>query len=172
MDTVGFISDLPHELVESFSTTLDDLKTADLLLHVCDCSHPEFELQIETVSNVLMKLNLPENLLSNMVNVFNKVDLSNALQLQDSKDAHFVSAKHGDGIDNLRLTVEKKILSLTKRSVVNIRIDQTGNELSWLYHNATVVKAVSNEDGTLDVVTILDSATKNKFEKHFKKCLL
>ncbi|XP_065653984.1 putative GTP-binding protein 6 isoform X2 [Hydra vulgaris] len=171
MDTVGFISDLPHELVESFSTTLDDLKTADLLLHVCDCSHPEFELQIETVSNVLMKLNLPKNLLSNMVNVFNKVDVSNALQLQDSKDAYFVSAKYGDGIDNLRLAIEKKILSLTKRRVVNICIDQTGNELSWLYHNATVVKTVSNQDGTLDVVTILDSATQNKFEKHFKKCL-
>src|SRR5665647_1509375 len=70
-DTVGFIRKLPHDLVESFKSTLDEVREADLLLHVIDISHPAFEEQIKVVNNTLKDLGVSEKPL---IIVFNKID--------------------------------------------------------------------------------------------------
>ncbi|OPZ92783.1 MAG: GTPase HflX [Bacteroidetes bacterium ADurb.Bin416] len=70
-DTVGFIRKLPHDLVESFKSTLDEVREADLLLHVVDISHPGFEEQIEVVNKTLAELDAASK---PMVLVFNKID--------------------------------------------------------------------------------------------------
>ena len=70
-DTVGFIRKLPHDLVESFKTTLDEVREADLLIHVVDISHPEFEDQIEVVNQTLRDIKAGEKL---TLLVFNKID--------------------------------------------------------------------------------------------------
>lgn len=70
-DTVGFIRKLPHHLVESFKSTLDEVRDADLLLHVVDISHPNFEEQIDVVKNTLNELNCGEK---TTIMVFNKID--------------------------------------------------------------------------------------------------
>lgn len=76
MDTVGFISNLPHGLVESFRATLDELHMADLVIHVRDISNPQTELQNETVRRVMQEVGLPESFLSErLIEVWNKVDL-------------------------------------------------------------------------------------------------
>ena len=71
-DTVGFIRKLPHQLVESFKSTLDEVREADMLLHIVDISHPNFEEQIEIVNNTLLEI---EALNKPTVMVFNKIDL-------------------------------------------------------------------------------------------------
>ncbi len=72
-DTVGFIHELPEELFTAFSATLDELRDADVLLHVIDCSNPAFEKQLKAVEQILERLNLSD---IQMVRVFNKIDLA------------------------------------------------------------------------------------------------
>jgi GTP-binding protein HflX len=70
-DTVGFIRKLPHGLIESFKSTLDELRESDILLHVVDISHPEFESQIETVNQTLLEIGAADK---KTIMVFNKID--------------------------------------------------------------------------------------------------
>ena len=71
-DTVGFIRKLPHHLVESFKSTLDEVREADILLHVVDISHPGYEEQIGVVNKTLQELNVFDK---PILTVFNKMDL-------------------------------------------------------------------------------------------------
>lgn len=76
MDTVGFISNLPHGLVESFKATLDELHLADMIVHVRDIANPQTDFQKQTVLRVMQEVGLPESFLrEKMIEVWNKVDL-------------------------------------------------------------------------------------------------
>nr|XP_043606097.1 GTP-binding protein At3g49725, chloroplastic [Erigeron canadensis] len=75
-DTVGFISDLPVQLVQAFHATLEEVVEADLLVHVLDSSAPNLDEQRESVLQVLKQINVPEEKLQNMIEVWNKIDLS------------------------------------------------------------------------------------------------
>ena len=77
-DTVGFIRDLPKELIESFKATLEELESADILLHVIDISNPNFERHIKSVTKILSGLNLD---LIPVINVFNKMDIADDDQM-------------------------------------------------------------------------------------------
>ena len=85
MDTVGFITNLPHGLVNSFKTTLQEVHQADILVHVRDVSHPASDFQKKTVLKVLRELDMPEELLTERyIEVWNKVDL-----VSDENEAAF-----------------------------------------------------------------------------------
>lgn len=116
-DTVGFIRDLPHGLIDAFQATLQEAVDADLLLHVVDASNPNYPEQIEEVMRVLNEIgaaDIPQVL------VFNKLDAMEAerrpRQLEDLFDLHgvltprvFVSARGGEGLQNLRLLLARKV---------------------------------------------------------------
>ncbi|MBK5202922.1 MAG: GTPase HflX [Prolixibacteraceae bacterium] len=76
-DTVGFIRKLPHTLVESFKSTLDEVREADLLLHIIDCSHPEFEEQLNTVNQTLNDIHAADK---PIIYIFNKIDAFNYIE--------------------------------------------------------------------------------------------
>src|SRR5262249_26853825 len=98
-DTVGFISDLPHELVAAFRATLEEVAEADLLLHVRDISHPDTAAQKADVLNVLKSLLPEESLERNLMEVLNKIDqLPGA---PPTADGALISAKTGAGLDRL-----------------------------------------------------------------------
>ena len=114
-DTVGFIRKLPHHLVESFKSTLDEAREADLLLHVIDASHPGFESQIQVVDQTLVDLGITG---TPIIRVYNKTD---ALQLETEEmnsfeRSHrarhplsvFISVKTGAGLDELRSMVRQE----------------------------------------------------------------
>jgi GTPase len=110
-DTVGFVRNLPHHLVASFRSTLEEARHADLLLHVVDSSHPEAASQIETVNEVLDEIGVDH---SNMILVFNKCDAVEDRSIVDVlrlkyEDAVTVSAKSGDGIDRLCKAVARRL---------------------------------------------------------------
>lgn len=103
-DTVGFIRKLPTHLVESFNSTLDVVRQADLLLHVVDASNSEYEKHIETVQETLQKLEVSH---TPQILIFNKIDQlqesSNLLRIQRHFEAaQFVSAQNGNGILELK----------------------------------------------------------------------
>jgi GTP-binding protein HflX len=79
-DTVGFIRKLPHHLIESFKSTLDEVREADILLHVVDISHPFFEEQIHVVNETLLELGVHEK---SVMMVFNKMDLYEEKQFDE-----------------------------------------------------------------------------------------
>ena len=132
-DTVGFIRKLPTDLVESFKSTLDEVREADLLLHVVDVSHPEFEEQIEVVEKTLADLKCGDKPL--MV-IFNKIDAFTYVQKEDddltpktkenitldelketwmnklSDNCLFISAREKQNIENLKEIIYKKVCEL------------------------------------------------------------
>ena len=106
-DTVGLIDKLPHDLVASFKSTLDEVREADLLIKLVDFSHPNYKRQMETVEEVLSEMGAHE---IDSLLVFNKIDqiadpeiLANAHRL--NSQAVFVSCKTGDGIDWLQTEI-------------------------------------------------------------------
>jgi GTP-binding protein HflX len=102
-DTVGFIRRLPHGLVEAFKATLEEVLVADFLIHVVDVTSPHFEKHRETTMSVLAELGAGDR---PVLNVFNKVDLADAIELRSAKhavpDAFFVSAATGKGLEELK----------------------------------------------------------------------
>ena len=110
-DTVGFVRNLPHHLVASFRSTLEEARQAELLLHVVDASHPEAEEQIDTVYKVLDEIGIEHE---NVLLVLNKVDAIEDRSVVDVlrrkyEDAIGVSARSGEGLDRLRNTVAERV---------------------------------------------------------------
>lgn len=113
-DTVGFIQNLPHKLVDAFKGTLEEAVRADLILHVVDASHPQWEQQTETVEEVLHQLDVGDR---PCVTVYNKVDRLASFS-ETPPDAIAVSGRYKRGIDELvneikkRVQPEKKVVRL------------------------------------------------------------
>lgn len=138
-DTVGFIRKLPHKLIESFKSTLDEVRQSDVLLHVVDLSHKNFEDHIQVVRQTLADigaLKLPTLL------VFNKIDASEkhlpAVQ-QDYPDSVFVSALKGIGLDVLRHRLELQMRRDQTEEVVCIPV-QDGRTLAIIRQYGDVLE--------------------------------
>ena len=117
-DTVGFIRKLPHALVESFKSTLDDVRDADILLHVVDISHPSFEEQIKVVNDTLKEL---ESLDKPTIVAFNKIDkLKDALTPEGQENE--ISGQHiASGVTVLSNVYKVIISAATKENVPQLR---------------------------------------------------
>ena len=114
-DTVGLINKLPHDLVASFKSTLDEVRDADLLIHVVDISHPEYKNQMQTTDDLLIQMEMDA---IDVVLVFNKTDSIMDIEELDRAQENFpsaisISCKKGEGIDALRQKIvtqyEKKM---------------------------------------------------------------
>ncbi len=133
-DTVGFIKNLPHQLVASFKATLEEAINADLLLHVVDVSSPDAPAQIESVNNVLAEIGCSQK---QSLLVLNKSDILSAINTLEMlqtlyPEAVCISAKTGLGLDRLHLTVLDKY----KGGIVHIRIvtDQANGKIPAFLH--------------------------------------
>ena len=132
-DTVGFIRKLPHGLVESFKSTLDELREADLLVHVVDISHPNFEEQIKVVNNTLAEIKAndkPMLLLFNKIDAYTYIpqeeddltpktkenwsleDLKQTYLSNESQDTVFISAKNKENIEELRQLIYDRVKTI------------------------------------------------------------
>ncbi|XP_077338932.1 putative GTP-binding protein 6 isoform X1 [Lithobates pipiens] len=168
VDTIGFLSQLPHSLIESFSATLEDVIHSDLLIHVRDISHPEAINQKKSVLNVLSNLNVPQKLLDTMIEVHNKIDLVEGHETIDT--AVSVSALHGYGLEGLKQRIETGVMETTGRIAATIRVNLESAQLSWLYKEASVQEVkVLPEDGAADVLVIITNAAYGKYRKLFCK---
>jgi GTP-binding protein HflX len=112
-DTVGFIRKLPHHLVESFKSTLDEVREADILLHVVDISHPQYEEQIGVVNKTLQELKAFDK---PILTIFNKMDLYTEEKWDEATDNNcvFVSAQEKNNIDALRELMLGKVRDMYK----------------------------------------------------------
>jgi GTP-binding protein HflX len=148
VDTVGFVAKLPHELVEAFKGTLEQVIDADLLLHVVDASHGAREERVETVRGVLRELGAAER---PTILVYNKWDLvKTETRLLDDLDAIMVSARTGEGCDRLIAAIEAALGERDEEMTVRLPHGD-GRTRAWLYRNARVVD--ERDDG--DEVSIV-----------------
>lgn len=146
-DTVGFIRKLPHHLVASFRSTLEEAREADVLLHVIDASHPDWEGQREVVIDVLEELGLEDR---DKILVFNKVDrithdaeesLQRRIRALESTPAVFVSAHDHSTLEALRDTLRARVRSQLAHVVVRVPVAD-GETIAALYREGEVMARV------------------------------
>ena len=134
-DTVGFIRKLPHQLVEAFKATLEELEYADLLLHVIDVSNPEWQQQAAVVENLIRELGAGE---LPRIDVFNKSDRLPAGEIMPhGADICSISARTGEGVDKLLEMIASRLDSGSRRVELRIPYDK-GGLLDQLYREAKV----------------------------------
>ena len=135
-DTVGFIRKLPHQLVEAFKATLEELEYADLLLHVIDVSNPDWQQQAQVVDDLISELGasgLPR------IEVFNKCDRTGGEILPRGEDMVTISARTGEGVAELLQLIDRRLDKGARRVTVCLPYDR-GGLLDALYREAKVEK--------------------------------
>uniref|UniRef100_A0A3Q3VX16 Putative GTP-binding protein 6 n=1 Tax=Mola mola TaxID=94237 RepID=A0A3Q3VX16_MOLML len=167
VDTIGFLSQLPHQLIDSFSATLEDIKHSDLLVHVRDISHLETVNQKANVLNILKNLQIPDRLMSSMIEVHNKIDLVDNYRFTEPHVLP-VSALEGRGLEELKRVVEGEVVNSTGKHVLELHVDLSTPQLRWLYKEATVQDVQVNADeGSAVVKVIISAAAYGRFKKLF-----
>src|SRR5215475_8625523 len=169
-DTVGFISDLPTDLVAAFRATLEEVLAADLILHVRDVAHPETAVQREDVHAVLRDLGLGDAIELTTIEVLNKIDLLDPatraqLHQQAARDARIVpiSAATGEGCDELLQAIDRRLAAT--REVLDVRLrHRDAGIIAWLYEHGEVLGRRDDADFSYLRVS-LDPADVSRFQR-------
>ncbi|GAA6178913.1 MULTISPECIES: GTPase HflX [unclassified Shimia] len=166
-DTVGFISDLPTQLVASFRATLEEVLAADLVLHVRDIAHPETEHQAEDVRTILETLGMSED--TPQIEVWNKIDLLEP----DDRDAmvakadreeaiHAVSAVSGQGLDEMFAAIAQALASEKSRETLSLSFAD-GKGRAWLFKEGVVEDEAQTEEG-FEITVLWSAKQRAQFE--------
>ncbi len=170
-DTVGFVSDLPTQLVAAFRATLEEVLSADLVVHVRDIAHPDSELQRDDVMTVLGELGMDFDCedAAAYIEVLNKIDLvddperrAEIVDLAAHGDAAIVSATTGEGVAALRTLMASALTALSPEYRLSIPATD-GRARAWLHQNGEVLDETSNADGTLVVNVRMSRADHARF---------
>ena len=150
-DTVGFINKLPHDLVNAFRSTLDEVNDADLVLHVVDSSSDYFEVQMRVVEEVLTSLGAMD---TPRIDVYNKIDKPQA----KPRSGIAISATTGAGIDTLLRAIEEALAKTQVRLEVVVPYDKHG-AMQMIRQSATILQEAHEEDGTHLTLLLNESET-------------
>jgi GTP-binding protein HflX len=150
-DTVGFISDLPTELVAAFRATLEEVLEADLICHVRDISHPESAAQARDVATILESLGVKESV--PQIEIWNKIDrlddearAAAVTQAARQDGVQALSAITGQGIDELVEGISRALAEVRHLSEVHLGYDE-GRKRAWLFEKDLVEEERQTEDG-------------------------
>lgn len=159
-DTVGFVGQLPHNLVKAFRSTLEEARDADLLLQVVDVSHSEYRFMMDVTNDTLHDVGV-ENVPT--INVFNKSDRADLIYPKVSDNNIWLSAKEGKGLDELVELIKDHIFSQYVTCKLLVPFDR-GDVVAYLNHKANIRQTTYDEDGTLMTVEMLES-DREKYEE-------
>lgn len=171
-DTVGFISDLPHELVESFRATLEEVREADVILHVRDIASEESEAEAEDVRAVLDRLGVDVEE-RNLIEVWNKADMLDPETREqvagDARRHHpqavMVSAVTGEGCEALLAAIARMVDDAPPVSV-HLSAAQ-GAAVAWLYRHGRVMDRIDDDEGGARIAVRLSAQALGQFEQLF-----
>jgi GTP-binding protein HflX len=168
-DTVGFVSDLPTELVAAFRATLEDVLEADILLHIRDISHADTLAQKRDVEEVLKSLFRSEALPENVIEVCNKIDkLETPYTFLDGGNGIYISAVTGEGLNSLFECIEEEIgKRFFTHITYNLRLDD-GKALAWLHSHGKVIEQ-KQENEEIIVNVQLSENNIRRFERVYTK---
>ena len=159
-DTVGFIAKLPHNLIEAFKATLEELEYADLLVHVIDAQDPEREAHIEVVNRLIAQLageNVP------VIECYNKCDAPHE-EVTKGENRVCVSAKTGDGVGELLTTIERLLGKRLHR--VRLLLPYAMGGMVDTLHTQAKVLSISYEADGIAVAAVLDAALYGKLRQY------
>ena len=176
-DTVGFISDLPTTLVAAFRATLEEVISADVILHVRDISHAESAAQRADVEGVLADLGVGTGSgRAPPLEVWNKIDrlsaeareeLGNSAERQEPRPV-LVSAVTGDGLDALLQAIETRLGSAGE--IMDVTLPPTAGRLAhWLHQNAEVLSREASETGETHYRVRVDASSRARLEAHLRQ---
>ncbi len=170
-DTVGFISQLPTELIEAFKSTLEEIVHADVLLHVHDASSPLAAEEAADVAGVLADLGLDEQIQSQrIIHVMNKSELITPQEAEAFGNmfsgAVFVSALTGSGMAELIARLESHISRQSVKMLIEIA-PADGAARAWLYQNATIVSSQFDDAGQETCLVRLSPSNKSRFQSRW-----
>ncbi|WP_237481655.1 GTPase HflX [Lichenibacterium dinghuense] len=175
-DTVGFISDLPTMLVSAFRATLEEVVSADVILHVRDVAHEDTQAQSADVLAILRELGVDAEDRERVVEVWNKADLLDEDRLAATLDAAahkraderpaVVSALTGQGVDDLLATVERRLA--THATSLHVDLDPSdGRGLNWLYETTEILARQDGEDGTIHLTVRVAPERMERVQNRF-----
>lgn len=146
IDTVGFVSKLPHGLVEAFKSTLEEVKFADLLIHVVDSSYENYDFHMDVTDSVIRQIGAGNK---EKIVVYNKIDVASERPVDVSgSDALYISAKTGENIEQLTEKIKEKIFGERIETYLLIPYDR-GDITSYLCENAQIISMTYEPEGTL-----------------------
>ena len=167
-DTVGFISDLPTELVAAFRATLEEVLEADLIVHVRDISHQESRAQADDVDAILISLGVSEE--RPRLEVWNKLDRLSpedqaAMQARAERDDTIfaISALTGQGVDALLQDIARQLQGVRTEETVHLGFDQ-GRKRAWLFERDLVTDETQSDDG-FDLTVRWSAVQKMQFSR-------
>jgi GTP-binding protein HflX len=164
-DTVGFISDLPTKLIESFKATLDDLASADLLIHVIDAADSERDYKIEQVNLILNDLGIST---MPQIRALNKIDLLEGVNIQPASNEHpeiKISTESGDGIEELKSLISESLFGNLLTGWVRFSPVQAPMR-SKLFDSGCIVEERLDSDGQHQSLIEISQTMMDQFEGH------
>jgi GTPase len=173
-DTVGFVSDLPTQLVAAFRATLEEVTTADFIVHVRDIAHPASDAQRDDVLSIMADLGIngEGSDTTPIIELWNKTDLLDEEQralltgkAERNEQTLMISAQSGEGVADFLDLLSQRIAAGNEARVLTLMSDD-GAALAWL-HNKGSVKKLSDKDGVLSVEASLNQQNWGQFEKLF-----
>ncbi len=178
-DTVGFISELPHELVAAFRATLEEVVEADIILHVRDIAHEETDIQAADVVGVLKTLGIDTGDDQNLIDAWNKIDLLDPDRRVEilnhatrRPNVVAVSAITGEGLRHLIEKIETSIEQNAEHYKLSLQAEE-GKALNWLYENVEIVaRSDDASSGGIDLEIRVPDIARRKFERKFGARLL
>ncbi len=178
-DTVGFIADLPTDLIAAFKATLEEVRGADIILHVRDIAAPDSEAQAEDVLNVLKTLGVREEE-TPIIEVLNKIDLLSdeertkilAAKSKSNKNPQIaVSAISGEGSEALLSEIERCLAASSSEFNIIIPFER-GDDVSWLYNHSEIINKRATKEGmafTLRIEPRYKQQLQNRFGKRLER---
>ncbi len=180
-DTVGFISDLPTMLISAFRATLEEVVSADVILHVRDVAHEDTQAQGADVVAILHELGVDAEDHGRVVEVWNKSDLLDADRLQATRDAMALrrpderpvvaSALTGDGLEGLLASIETR-LAAHSTSLALCLAPSDGQSLNWLYESTEILSRVDDGDGTIHLTVRVPPERLQRVQNRFPQAEL
>ena len=165
-DTVGFIAKLPHQLVDAFRATLEELEYADLLLHVVDSADPDREEHIAVVDRLIAQLAKPG---TPVLRCYNKADLVSAVEIPVGEDVVPISAAKGTGMETLLAAIEKALGHSRHHVVLNLPYSM-GGTVDLLHNNAKVNGVEYTGEGIV-IDAVLDEILFGRLREYvIKEC--
>jgi GTP-binding protein HflX len=169
-DTVGFVSDLPTDLVAAFRATLEEVLAAEIVLHVRDIAHPDSEAQKADVEAVLDELGLDTEDRGGLIEVLNKIDLLDADRVAEvrgraarDRAAVALSAATGEGAGDLLALLDERLAARRRTFVYRLGPGE-GAAVSWLYDHGEVVARRDEAGGAIRLTVGLDPEDAARFE--------
>ena len=170
-DTVGFISDLPTELIESFKSTLEEISSSEIIIHVRDLSSPFIESESKEVYNVLN--NIDSNIESKTIEIFNKIDLYDFddIVTKFNKSDIFISAIKGTGLDKISNVIQHRL----ENKYIRIKIvlsENIGTIVNWLYENSKIITKEINKYGKYKLSINISKVNLDRMKSKFSNIVI